>query len=70
MANYNNKQPNKTQSGTNIQEVRQQNAQSAGGAGAQYGTEFASETDVAEVKQRNQQSQANKNAGKGNYGQQ
>lgn len=53
-----------TQSGTNIQEVKQQNAQSAGQG--QFGTEFASETDVAEVKQRNQQAEANKakNSGK------
>jgi small acid-soluble spore protein E (minor gamma-type SASP) len=41
MANFN-KQPNKTQAGTNIQEVRQQNAQSAGTQG-QFGTEFAGE---------------------------
>jgi small acid-soluble spore protein E (minor gamma-type SASP) len=40
MANFN-KQPNKTQAGTNIQEVRQQNAQSA--QAGQFGTEFASE---------------------------
>lgn len=65
MANFNNQQPNKTQAGTNIQEVRQQNAQ-AGGAG-QYGTEFASETNAAEVKKQNQQSQAN--AGQGAQGQ-
>ena len=43
------KQPNQTQSGTNIQQVRQQNAQTAAGQG-QYGTEFASETDVQEVR--------------------
>lgn len=48
------KQPNQTQSGTNIQEVRQQNAQSAGGQG-QYGTEFASETNAAEVRKQNAQ---------------
>ena len=42
------KQPNQTQSGTNIQQVRQQNAASAGAG--QFGTEFASETDVQEVK--------------------
>ena len=46
------KQPNQTQSGTNIQQVRQQNAQSGAGQG-QFGTEFASETDVQEVRQRN-----------------
>jgi small acid-soluble spore protein E (minor gamma-type SASP) len=42
MANFNKQQPNKTQAGTNIQEVRQQNAQSAGTQG-QFGTEFAGE---------------------------
>jgi small acid-soluble spore protein E (minor gamma-type SASP) len=47
-----------TQSGTNIQEVKQQNAQSAGQG--QYGTEFASETSVAEVKKFNQQAEAKK----------
>jgi small acid-soluble spore protein E (minor gamma-type SASP) len=68
MAKFN-QQPNKTQAGTNIQEVRQQNAQSQGGAGAagQFGTEFASETNAAEVRKQNQQSQANK--GQGNSGQ-
>lgn len=56
------KQPNQTQAGTNIQEVRQQNAQSAGATGAagQYGTEFASETNAAEVRQQNQQAEARK----------
>lgn len=52
------KQSNRTQSGTNIQEVRQQNAASAGQG--QFGTEFASETDVQEVRQRNQQAEQNK----------
>ena len=56
----NNRQAGRTQSGTNIQEVRQQNAQSASGQ-QQFGSEFASETDVQEVRQRNSQSQANKN---------
>jgi small acid-soluble spore protein E (minor gamma-type SASP) len=67
MANFNNQQPNKSQAGTNIQEVRQQNAGSQAGQG-QFGTEFASETNAAEVKRQNQQSQAN--AGQGNQGQQ
>ncbi|KAB2328523.1 gamma-type small acid-soluble spore protein [Cytobacillus depressus] len=61
------KQPNQSQAGTNIQEVRQQNAQSAGaGAGGQFGTEFASETNAQEVKQQNQQAEARKgqNAGR------
>jgi small acid-soluble spore protein E (minor gamma-type SASP) len=66
MAKFN-QQPNKTQAGTNIQEVRQQNAQSQGGAGAsgQFGTEFASQTDAAEVRRQNQQSQS----GQGSAGQ-
>jgi small acid-soluble spore protein E (minor gamma-type SASP) len=51
-----NKQPNKTMAGTNIQQVKQQNAQSAG----QFGTEFASETDAQQVKKYNAQSEANK----------
>jgi small acid-soluble spore protein E (minor gamma-type SASP) len=58
------KQPNQSQAGTNVQEVRQQNAQSAGQG--QFGTEFASETNAAEVRQQNQQAEARKgqNAGK------
>jgi len=47
-----------TQSGTNIQEVKQQNAASAGQG--QFGTEFASETSVEEVKQRNARAEAQK----------
>ncbi|MGV2940113.1 gamma-type small acid-soluble spore protein [Mesobacillus sp. LC4] len=58
------KQPNKSQAGTNIQEVRQQNAQSAGGQG-QYGTEFASETNAQEVRQQNQQAEARKGQNSG-----
>lgn len=67
MANFN-KQPNKSQSGTNIQEVRQQNAQSASGAQGQYGTEFASETNAQEVKKQNQQAEARKSKNSGQYG--
>ncbi|PFA63322.1 gamma-type small acid-soluble spore protein [Bacillus sp. AFS015802] len=64
------KQPNKTQSGTSVQHVKQQNAQSAG-AQQQYGTEFASETTAAQhVKQQNQQAEANKAKASGKYGQQ
>ncbi|MBE4910492.1 gamma-type small acid-soluble spore protein [Bacillus luteolus] len=59
MANQN---PNQTSAGTNVQKVRQQNAQSQGGAG-QFGTEFASETNAQEVRRQNQQSQANKGQG-------
>jgi small acid-soluble spore protein E (minor gamma-type SASP) len=63
------KQPNQTQAGTNIQQVRQQNAQSAGAGGqGQFGTEFASETDVQEVRQRNQQAEANKMKNSGQFG--
>ena len=61
------KQPNQTQSGTNIQQVRQQNAQSSSGQG-QFGTEFASETDVQEVRKRNQQAEANKMKNSGQFG--
>lgn len=61
----NNFQAGKTASGTNIQHVKQQNAQSAQGGGqagaGQFGTEFASETNVQHVKQQNQQAEANKN---------
>ncbi|MCA1041276.1 gamma-type small acid-soluble spore protein [Bacillus infantis] len=57
---------NQSQAGTNIQEVRQQNAQASQGQQGQYGTEFASETNVQEVRQQNQQAEARKgqNAGK------
>ncbi|MCL6573021.1 MAG: gamma-type small acid-soluble spore protein [Bacillus sp. (in: Bacteria)] len=57
MAKFN-QQPNKTSAGTNIQEVRQQNAQSGQGQGSQgqFGTEFASETNAQEVRQQNAQS--------------
>jgi small acid-soluble spore protein E (minor gamma-type SASP) len=57
MAKFN-QQPNKTSAGTNIQEVRQQNAQSqsASGSSGQFGTEFASETNAAEVRAQNAQS--------------
>ncbi|WP_428909526.1 gamma-type small acid-soluble spore protein [Niallia sp. Krafla_26] len=57
-----------SQSGTNIQQVRQQNAQSAGAG--QYGTEFASETDVQEVKERNARAEANKAKNSGQMGNQ
>ncbi|MDX8362346.1 MULTISPECIES: gamma-type small acid-soluble spore protein [Bacillaceae] len=56
MAKNQNQQPNKTASGTNIQQVKQQNAQAG-----QYGTEFAGETNAQEVKQQNQQAEAQKN---------
>lgn len=59
MAN-NQQQPNKTQSGTSVQHVKQQNAQAAQGQ-QQYGAEFASETDAQHVKKYNQQAEAKKN---------
>ncbi|WP_026573515.1 gamma-type small acid-soluble spore protein [Bacillus sp. UNC438CL73TsuS30] len=68
MAKFN-QQANRTSAGTNIQEVRQQNAQSQAGAGAagSFGTEFASETNAQEVRQQNAQS-ARANAGAGAAG--
>ena len=62
------KQQINVSSGTNIQHVRQQNAQASGAGQGQYGTEFASETDVQEVKQRNAQAEANKAKNSGQYG--
>lgn len=63
------KQTNKTQAGTNVNEVRQQNAQSAQGAGAagqgQFGTEFGSETDVQSVRKQNQQAESRKSQNAG-----
>ena len=59
--------PNKTQSGTNIQQVRQQNAQSANGG--QFGTEFASETNAQEVRKQNQQAESRKSQNSGQSGQ-
>lgn len=56
----NNNQPNKTMAGTNVSQVRQQNAQSAQGANRQFGTEFGSETDAQAVRQQNQQAEARK----------
>jgi small acid-soluble spore protein E (minor gamma-type SASP) len=58
------KQPNKTQSGTSVQHVKQQNQQAAG-AQKQFGTEFASETNAQEVRQQNAQSQAKKSQNSG-----
>ncbi|QED46956.1 gamma-type small acid-soluble spore protein [Cytobacillus dafuensis] len=64
------KQPNQSMAGTNIQEVRQQNAQSAGGVTqGQFGTEFASETNAQQVKQQNQQAEAKKAQNSGQQGQ-
>lgn len=53
----------KSQAGTNIQQVRQQNAKSAqagAGAAGQFGTEFASETNAQQVRQQNAQAEQNK----------
>ncbi|NEY80689.1 gamma-type small acid-soluble spore protein [Bacillus sp. 3H-10] len=60
---------NNSQSGTNIQHVKQQNAQSAQGQGT-FGTEFGSETDAQEVRQQNQQAEARKAKNSGTFGQQ
>ena len=59
--------PNQTQAGTNIQQVRQQNAGATSGQG-QFGTEFASETDVQEVRQQNQRAEANKARNSSQFG--
>lgn len=61
------RQQNQTQSGTNIQEVRQQNAQSAQGGQGQFGAEFASETNAQEVRQQNQQAEARKGQNSGQF---
>nr|WP_071396102.1 gamma-type small acid-soluble spore protein [Bacillus tuaregi] len=61
--------PNQSQAGTNIQQVRQQNAQSAQGQSqGQFGTEFASETNVQEVRQQNAQAEANKAKNSSQFG--
>lgn len=62
MANFNN-QPNRTSAGTNIQQVRQQNAASSQGSAGAFGTEFASETNAQQVRQQNAQSARSKSAG-------
>ncbi|OES45067.1 gamma-type small acid-soluble spore protein [Domibacillus iocasae] len=49
---------NKTTAGTDVNQVRRQNAASA--QGQQYKTEFASETNAQEVRQQNAASEANK----------
>lgn len=56
------------QSNTNVQKVRQQNAQSA--QQGNFGSEFASETDAQQVRQQNQQAEANKSKNAGQFGQQ
>lgn len=60
---------NKTQSGTNIQHVKQQNASASSSSSAQYGTEFSSQTDVQQVKKLNQQSASKKSQASGSAGQ-
>ncbi|WP_338753379.1 gamma-type small acid-soluble spore protein [Bacillus sp. FJAT-52991] len=57
-------QPNfrgKAAAGTDANQVRQQNAASAAGQNAAFGTEFGAETDVNQVKQQNAQAEARKN---------
>jgi small acid-soluble spore protein E (minor gamma-type SASP) len=58
MANNNQQNQAKTASGTNVQHVKQQNAQQNQ---QQFGAEFASETNAQEVRQQNAQSAAQKN---------
>jgi len=48
--------PKKSKAGTNINEVKKKNQQSAQAQPGQYGTEFAEETDAQTVKKQNQQS--------------
>jgi small acid-soluble spore protein E (minor gamma-type SASP) len=58
---------NKTSAGTDIEQVKKQNQQSAtqkSTGSSQFGNEFGSDTDVREVKRQNQQSEENKNANK------
>jgi small, acid-soluble spore protein, gamma-type len=47
----------KMNAGTDVEQVKKQNAQSKNG---QYGNEFSDETNVQEVRQQNQKSQQNK----------
>jgi small acid-soluble spore protein E (minor gamma-type SASP) len=68
MTNFN-QQPRRSAAGTNIQEVRQQNANSAG-SGQQFGQEFASETDVQEVREQNRQAESRKGQNSGQGGSQ
>lgn len=48
--------PKKSKAGTNAQQVKKQNQQSAQAQPGQYGTEFAEETNAQQVKKQNQQS--------------
>ncbi|TYR79238.1 gamma-type small acid-soluble spore protein [Priestia megaterium] len=57
------KQPNKTVAGTDVQHVKQQNAQASN---SKYGTEFASETNAQQVRQQNAQAEAKKNQNSSN----
>ena len=55
------KLPNKkTKAGTDAQQVKKQNKQSAQSQAGQYGTEFGEETNVEKVRKQNQQSQQKK----------
>ncbi|GGL64773.1 gamma-type small acid-soluble spore protein [Sporolactobacillus putidus] len=47
----------KTNVGTDVEQVKKQNAQVGSG---QFGSEFGSETNAQEVRQQNKKSQANK----------
>lgn len=51
----------KTKVGTNVEEVKRQNQQSASGSNqGQNATEFGSETNAQEVRKQNQKSKQNK----------
>ncbi|MGC8230245.1 gamma-type small acid-soluble spore protein [Pseudobacillus badius] len=50
----------KTQAGTDVNEVKRRNAASAAGQNAEFGTEFGAETDAQQVRQQNTQSEARK----------
>ena len=51
----------KTKSGTDIEQVRKQNA-------GQFGTEFASQTNAQEVRSQNQQASNSSQSSQGQYG--
>ncbi|WEG12272.1 gamma-type small acid-soluble spore protein [Pullulanibacillus sp. KACC 23026] len=51
----------KTKAGTNVEEVKRQNQQSASGSSSsEFGAEFGSETNAQEVRKQNNKSQKNK----------
>lgn len=48
--------PKKSKAGTDVNQVKKQNQQSAQAQPGQYGTEFGEETDAQTVKKQNQKS--------------